>query len=263
MDALVTAGGIPQPGEPLYEYTQGISKALLDVAGKPMIQWVLDALDGAAFIDRVLVIGLTAESRVSSTKLAGYMPNQGSMVANIQAGIGRLLELDPNERHVLIASSDIPGITSEMVDWVVSAAMKTDEDAYYNVISQETMEKTFPASKRSYVRLKDIALCGADMNIVRTSLVTSRDEIWDKLVASRKNVFKQAALIGYDTLVLLLLRQITLENTVRRATSRLNITGRAVVCPFAEVGMDVDKPHQLEMLREYLTRRLATQGVTA
>ena len=29
MDAIVTAGGIPQPGEPLYEYTQGKSKALL------------------------------------------------------------------------------------------------------------------------------------------------------------------------------------------------------------------------------------------
>jgi len=263
MDALVTAGGIPKPGEPLYEYTQGILKALLEVAGKPMIQWVLDALDGAAFIDRVLVIGLTAESGVKCAKLVGFMPNQGSMVANIQAGTRRLMEFDPTERHLVLVSSDIPGITAEMVDWVVSAAMKSDEDAYYNVISQQTMEETFPASKRSYVRLKDIDLCGADMNIVRTSLVTSRDEIWDKLIASRKNVFKQAALIGYDTLFLLLLRQITLEDTVRQATSRLKITGRAIICPFAEVGMDVDKPHQLEMLRDYLARRLARQGVTA
>ena len=40
MDAIVTAGGIPMPGEPLYEYTNGSPKALLDIAGKPMIQWV-------------------------------------------------------------------------------------------------------------------------------------------------------------------------------------------------------------------------------
>ena len=261
MDALVTAGGIPQPGEPLYEHTQGNSKALLQISGKPMIQWVLDALDGAAAIDRVLVIGLAEESGVNSNKVVGFMPNQGSMVANIQVGMKRLLELDPTERHVLIVSSDIPGITAEMVDWVVSAAMKTDEDAYYNVISRQVMEKTFPASKRSYVRLKDIDLCGGDMNIVRSSLVTSRDEIWDKLVASRKNAFKQAALIGYDTLFLLLLRRITLEDTVRRATGRLKITGKAIVCPFAEVGMDVDKPHQLDMLREYFSRRRSAKEV--
>jgi NDP-sugar pyrophosphorylase family protein len=44
MDAIVIAGGIPEPGDPLYEYTQGQPKALLDIAGKPMVQWVLDAL---------------------------------------------------------------------------------------------------------------------------------------------------------------------------------------------------------------------------
>ena len=44
MDAIVTAGGIPQPEDPLYTFSNGNAKALIDVAGKPMVQWVLDAL---------------------------------------------------------------------------------------------------------------------------------------------------------------------------------------------------------------------------
>ena len=44
MDAIVIAGGVPKPEDPLYEYTQGQPKALLDIAGKSMVQWVLDAL---------------------------------------------------------------------------------------------------------------------------------------------------------------------------------------------------------------------------
>jgi NDP-sugar pyrophosphorylase family protein len=42
MDAIITAGGIPQPGDPLYVYSNGDSKALIDIAGKPMIQkkWI-------------------------------------------------------------------------------------------------------------------------------------------------------------------------------------------------------------------------------
>jgi hypothetical protein len=166
-----------------------------------------------------------------------------------------MLEFDAKTRQVLLASSDIPGITSEMVDWVISSALQTDEDAYYNVIPREVMEKVFPGSKRSYTKLKDMEVCGGDMNLVRTSLVTSNDEIWQKLIASRKNVFKQAALIGYDTLFLLLLRRITIEDAVRRVAKRLKITGRAIVCPYAEVGMDVDKPHQLEIMRTYLAGR--------
>jgi len=262
MDALVTAGGIPQPGEPLYEYTQGTHKALLDVAGKTMIQWVLDALDGAASISRVVIIGLSDDSGVACQKRVAYLPNQGDMIDNIRGGVLELLKFDPRERAVLVVSSDIPGITSEMVDWVVTTAEQSELDAYYNVIPREVMERTFPGSKRSYTKLKDIQLCGGDMNLIRTSLVTTHEAIWQKLIASRKNVFKQAALIGYDTLLLLVMRWITLDEAVQRATQRLHITGRAIVCPYAEVGMDVDKPHQLELLREYLERRVATQGAT-
>jgi hypothetical protein len=40
-------------------------------------------------------------------------------------------------------------------------------------------------------------------------------------------------------------------------SKRLNLSGKAIVCPFAEIGMDVDKPHQLEIMRHYLNRRNA------
>jgi GTP:adenosylcobinamide-phosphate guanylyltransferase len=257
MDAIVTAGGIPQPGEPLYEYTLGASKAMLDVAGKPMIQWVIDALEGAQTIDGIVVIGLPPESEIKSTKITARIPNQGGMVDNIRTGVNKVLEQKPGVRHVLLVSSDIPTITSEMVDWVVNKAMETDLEAYYNVIAREVMEKRFPGSKRSYTRLRDMEVCGGDMNLIKTSLVTQNDELWNKLVAARKNVLKQAALIGYDTLFLLLFRLVDLDGAVKKATKRLHLTGKAIVCPYAEVGMDVDKPFQLELVRADLSRKSA------
>lgn len=257
MDAIVTAGGVPQPGEPLYEYTQGISKALLDVAGKPMIQWVLDALCDAKLVDRVVVMGLPPDSGLTCPKVESYIPSLGDMVANIRAGVVEVLRLNPQAQHVLVVSSDIPAITGEMADWIVSTASQTDEDAYYNVISRQVMEARFPTSKRSYIRLKDVEVCGADMNVLATRLVTTNDEIWIKLVAARKNALKQAALLGFDTLLLLLFHAVSLEGAVKRATKRLHITGRAILSPYAEVGMDVDKPHQLEILRADLARHPA------
>jgi hypothetical protein len=93
------------------------------------------------------------------------------------------------------------------------------------------------------------------MNMIRISVAAGRDEIWNKLIAARKNVFKQAALIGYDTLILLLLRRLTLSRTVRTVAKRLDLKGRALVSPYAEVGMDVDKPHQFELLQAELGRQ--------
>ncbi|OGO28295.1 MAG: hypothetical protein A2W33_03215 [Chloroflexi bacterium RBG_16_52_11] len=257
MDAIVTAGGIPQPAEPLYEYTQGASKAMLDIAGKPMIQWVIDALTQASRVENIIIIGLTEDSGVTSPKIAGYIPNQGGMVDNFLAGVKKTMEINPNSVHALLVSSDIPTITGDMVDWLVNTALETDHEAYYNVIPRQVMEQRFPGSKRSYTRLKDVEVCGGDMNLIKTSLVTQNNEIWIKLVAARKNVFKQAALIGYDTLFLLAFRLVTLDQAVKKASLRLHIKGKAVVCPYAEVGMDVDKPHQLEMVRADFTRRAA------
>jgi GTP:adenosylcobinamide-phosphate guanylyltransferase len=255
MDAVVTAGGIPKPDEPLYPYTLGASKALLDVAGKPMIQWVLDALSGAKDIEHVIVMGLEADSGISCAKPLTYMPNQGSMLENILAGIKKVLEINPGARHVLLVSSDIPGIKSEMVDWVVETCMQTDDDVYYNVIKREVMEARYPGSKRTFTRLKDVEVCGGDMNVARTMTVNENRETWDRIIESRKSAAKQAALIGSDTLLLFLLRSITLEGALKKVCKRLNLKGRAVVCPYAEVGMDVDKPHQLEMMRLDLAKK--------
>jgi len=255
MDAIVTAGGIPQPEDPLYPYTQGGPKALLDICGKPMIQWVLDALAGAKTIDSILVIGLEADSGVTCSKPIVFIPNQGGMLDNIRGGVKKVLELNPQSHHVIAVSSDIPAITSEVVDWAVNAAMETDEDVYYNLITRQVMEARYPTSKRSYVRLKDVEVCGGDMNVIRTITVTTNDELWERIVAARKNVFKQAALVGYDTLILLMLRMITLEGAAKKVIKRMNITGRAILSPYAEIGMDVDKPHQLEILRQDLAQR--------
>jgi GTP:adenosylcobinamide-phosphate guanylyltransferase len=254
MDAIVTAGGIPEPGEPLYPYTNGGSKALLDIAGKPMIQWVLDALDGANRVERVWIVGLPEPADLRCQKLAGYLPNQENMVENIRSGVQQILEINPKTQHVLTVSSDIPALQSDMVDWVVETTMQTDHDVYYNIISKQVMEKRFPSSKRSYIHLRGVEVCGGDMNVIRARTVTGNEELWRRLVDARKNALKQAALVGYDTLFLLLLRLLTIEGAEKRACKKLGITGRAILCPYAEVGMDVDKPHQLEILRADLER---------
>jgi GTP:adenosylcobinamide-phosphate guanylyltransferase len=259
MDAIIMAGGIPTEEDPLYEYTRGLPKAMLDICGKPMIQWVLDALNASRLVDQVVVSGLDESSPVKYGRDLTFIPNQGGMLMNIRAGAEKVLELNPDSKHVLLCSSDVPMVETEAIDWVINTAMQTDEDVYYNVIKRQVMETRFPTSRRSYVRLKDVEVCGGDVNIARTKKIVSERGIWDQLIAARKNAVKQAALLGYDTMILLLLHAITLEGAIKKVTKRLNISGRALVCPYPEVGMDVDKPNQLEIARADISHRMAAQ----
>lgn len=254
MDAIVTAGGIPVPGDPLYEFTQGSEKALLPIAGKPMIQWVLDAVCLSENVERVIVIGLNDEAGISCSKLVAFLPSHGEMLDNLRAGTKKLLEFNPRVNHVMAVSSDIPAITAPMVDWVAQAVKETDHDVYYNVVSREAMEARFPTSKRSYLKLKDMEVCGGDLNAFRAQSVFNNLEIWDRIIASRKNVLKQASLIGYDTLILVMLHALTLDKAAKLASKRLGLRGRAIHCPYAEIAMDVDKPHQLEIMQAHLSQ---------
>jgi GTP:adenosylcobinamide-phosphate guanylyltransferase len=262
MDAIVTAGGIPLPEDPLYPYTQGHSKAMLDVAGKPMIQWVLDALSASQKVDNIIILGMTEKSGLTSLrKPTHYLPSEGRMLANIVAGIQKSLELNPKTEYVLIVSSDIPALTGEMVDWLVDEIEKTPADIYYGVIPRTVMEERFPDSRRTWTHLKDMAVCGADINASHVRMATEHLDTWDELIGKRKSPLKQAATIGFGTLFLMVLRQLTLGDLVRRVCDRIGIRGRAVVWSWAQAGMDVDKPHQLEIMRTYLATQASLSSL--
>jgi len=249
MDAIVTAGGIPNPGDPLYSFLKGDAKALVDVAGKPMIQWVLDALGDARHVDNVIVVGLSPKNTLICKKPLHYLSNQGRMLSNIVAGVKKSLELDKNNKYVLVVSSDIPALKPEMVDWLIETCSGSKDDLYYGVCERDVMEERFPDSRRTYTKLKDIELCGADMHVSHVRMATEHLDMWEELIGSRKSPLKQAQKIGIGTFFKVLTKSITLEDLVDIVSERIGINGRAVMFPFAEPCMDVDKPHQLEILR--------------
>ncbi|MEK6222903.1 MAG: NTP transferase domain-containing protein, partial [Chloroflexota bacterium] len=227
MDAMITAGGIPEPDEALYQYSQGESKGMVDILGKPMVQWILDALSTAKNIDNVIIVGLNKSHGLTCDKPVYYVPNQGGMISNIRAGAEKVVKINPESQHVMLVSSDIPTITSEMVDWVASTALETDDDLYFNYVRKDVMETRFPGSKRTFTKLKGMELCGSDINVVKTWTIAAKAGLWNKLEATRKNPLKQVAMIGFDTLFLIMFRLVDAHGAAKQISKRLKLKARA------------------------------------
>jgi len=253
MDAIIAAGGVPQPGDPLYQYTQGKSKALLDINGKPMIQWVINALDQADTINNIIVVGCQEqENELTCSRPITFLPIKKNILKTVQSGGEALQKINPNAEYVVLSSCDIPGASPQSIEWVVNATRESEHDVYYNAITRETMEKRYPTSGRTFTKLKGLEVCGGDLTVVKTSLLSTDKEIFERFFAARKNPFKVASIVGYSTLFLLLTRLLTLENGVARISQRVGINARVLLCPYPEIGMDIDKPYHLEMLRRDL-----------
>lgn len=255
MDVILTAGGTPTPEDPLYPYCNGLPKAMIPIGKKPMIQWVLDALAAAKTINRIVMIGLADNIQVHYPREMVRIEDQGSMVENIIAGAQTLLSYPDPSQYALIAASDVPAVTPEAIDWVSEQTVKAQKDFVYTVVSRPVMEKRFPESKRSYIPLKDIAICGGDINAINLTHVNYDNPMYRKLIDARKNALKQASLLGFDTLLLIFFRAITLAQTEKRVCKRLEVDGLVLPSPYAELAMDVDKPGQLELLRNDLLQQ--------
>jgi len=253
LDAVVLAGGDLSPDDPLFHECPDGKRSLVDVQGKPMVQRVIDAFSDSDAVDEIIVIGLPSECGLQSSKPLHYLPDEGGIFENIRRGVQFGAQIHPERSKFITASSDIPALLPEMVDWLAdSVAEDLIPLIYYTVVPQAVMEKRFPSAGRSYVRFSDVTVCGGDLNVVDKSLFDQERTIWQRLTQTRKYPLKQAALLGLDTLVLVALHLITLDNAVKKICKKLSLKGKALVSPYAEIGMDADKPHQLEILRSTL-----------
>lgn len=252
MDVLITAGGTPVKGDLLFDYTMGSPKALLNVAGKPMVQWILDAVSASEKVEHITLIGLKELGQLTCPKPLSLLPNKPEMLANILSGTDNIQSRNPAAEHVLLVSSDIPAITTAMVDWMIDIVEKSDSDLFYNVIERPVMEKTYPDSRRTYIHLKDGEVCGGDVIAFRLDVLKTVSGTWQELIANRKNPLKQASILGFGLLLGILTRKLTLIQAAEKISHRLGINGKVIKCPYAEVGMDIDKPFQLEIVQKRL-----------
>jgi hypothetical protein len=156
-------------------------------------------------------------------------------------------ELTPANKLTLLASGDIPLITPEMVAWTMDNSLLLDADLVYHVIVKEDMEARFPGSNRTYVPLKNVRVCGGDLNVLSTRIVDTHAALWDRLAEARKSPLKQAAIFGPRILFGILLRRFALEALASTLSARLELDARAVISPFPEIGMDIDKPYQYDL----------------
>lgn len=254
MDVLVLAGGGISKIDPLYPLAGDLPKSMIPIAAKPMTQWVLDALSGSKLTGAVAVIGLDESFGLCCSKELKFLPDAGSLLQNIKQGAGYFSQTNPADTHILTISADIPAVTAAIIDECIRVFDKREFDVYYSVVEKTTMEKRFPDSRRTYVKLKDGPVCGGDINCVKKQAALDPDSAWSDLIRNRKNPLKQASMIGWGTLLLLMTGRLKLDEAASRVCRKLGIQGKAVKMPFAEIGMDVDKPFQHSIVERDLLR---------
>lgn len=255
LDAVVTAGFDPQHPDPLAAAVGVPQKALLDVAGRPLVWWTVQALRACPLVDRIVVVGIDPSLELDLGEGVECQPNHPDHLENIINGINHLLAQNPEMTYALLVSGDVPLLRPETVRWFVDRCLQEEYDFYYPIVEDRVMEAQFPGAGRSYVRMREGRFCGGDLFVLRTSVLQANLSLARRLLQERKNPLKQAMMFGWGTLFKLLIGRLTIPEGERVASRVLHCQAKAIISPYADLAMDVDKPHQLEMARRLLAER--------
>ena len=244
VDAVILAGGDGEVIDPSQRF-----KGLVPVAGKPLVEWVVDAFRAAALVNEIAVVIPTAEGLGSWVdKVDKLVVSDREFMENALAGAAAFRE----DRLVVIATGDVPLLTGEAVDEFIAAGLETGASFVYPLVSQDVVEAAYPGTVRTYFKLKSGRYTGGNAMIVDPKLLPAARDLGQRLFNDRKNAVALVKTAGLGFVVKFVLGRLMPEDLADKIRDLLGGTGAAVVLDDASIAMDVDKPSDREFVERLI-----------
>ena len=241
--ALLLAGS--RPGGDPFAAAHGVAaKALIPVAGEPMIARPLRALLGSPQISHVRVLAqdrALLEPALPSDPRLSIERSGATIAATIEAIIA-----DPATRWpLLVTTADHALLDGAMIDDFCARAKGAD--VAIGLVERRALMARLPQTKRTWIGFRGGAYSGANLFALGSPKAARAVALWREVEQDRKKGWKLLTALGVPGL-LGLVRLRTLDQTLDAMGRRLGLTIRAVELANPLAAVDVDKPADLALV---------------
>jgi hypothetical protein len=253
ISVMVLAGADPSDDSSLLKATGVRNKALIPIAGRPIVSYVLEAINGSKLISSIYLVGIKKEDLdLNITKPITFLPGVGKRIDNVFSTFEYLAELDDPPEHILSISSDVPLISPEIIDTtIVQMNIPLDmKDFYFSILEKEVMEAKFPNVNKRFSKLKEGIFCGGDISAIKIQKILENKEVVKNIVENRKSMVKMILRVSPLFVFRFLLRRLSINHIVNFFKKQFNANITAYINNFAEAGMDLDYPDQLDRFEQ-------------
>ncbi|NLO88802.1 MAG: NTP transferase domain-containing protein [Clostridia bacterium] len=253
VNAVVLAGG--SASKKLKKHTGVDSEALIPIGEHLMVDYVVRALEKTRFVDRIALVGPVKEleKKYGDSLRVELVEGGSTAIKSVLNGVKAVGFTE----YVVIVSSDIPLISPDALTDFIEACIRTGRaDLYYPIIEKRVSESKFPGAHRTYVRLVEGTFTGGNVFLVRPEIIEPREKLAEELIGLRKSPLALCRLIGLGFVIKYLLGKLTIKEAEEKFSQLLDIKGLAVKCMYPEIGMDIDKPSDLELVEQVLLTTL-------
>ena len=251
VDAVVLAGSF-NDGR-LREMSGENYEAMVAIGDKPMVAYVVETLRNSPQVKRIAIAGPEPEMFRLFGSMEGVVFAPAGVTA-VESCLNALDVLQP-DGPVLVATSDIPLLTTGSVVDFIQSCTGLEADLFYPVVAKEVNEKYYPGVERTYARLKEGTFTGGNLFLLNPLVMKACAAKAEMIVQRRKSPLALARMVGWMILLKLVFHQLTLQEAAASFSSIFGIKGIAIISTFPEVGIDVDKPSDLLLVRRELAKK--------
>ncbi len=257
MNALILAGS-RGPDDPMAKAAGVPHKALLPVAGVPMLLRVVDALRATSGVRRIYVCiedarvifqvpGLEALHRA---RVLEAVPAAESPAASVAAALQRIDLSQP----LLVTTGDHPLLTPAILQRFLECA-PGDCDLAVALAPAEVVSAAYPGAIRTFYKLGKRRYSGCNLFLARSSNVARIADYWRTMEAYRKRPLRLLWQIGPLAMIKVLLGAMNAEEAFAYLSRKAGAVVKHVELPVAEAAIDVDKPADLNLVERIFSSR--------
>jgi GTP:adenosylcobinamide-phosphate guanylyltransferase len=248
--ALLLAGR--RPGVDAFAAANGTTlKALIPVAGRPMLARVVETLLASPEIGRILILTQDVDALRDATPTddrVSFVRSGSGIARSIAAVAGGSDAPWP----LFVTTADHALLTPEIVAEFLGGVRG---DASVAVVERSVVEARFPKTKRTWLRFRGGAWTGANLFAFDGERARAVIEAWSAIEQDRKKGWKLVARFGIPLLLRALTRTITIQAAAARAGRSLGAAVTVVALGDARAAVDVDKPSDLALATAVLEGR--------
>lgn len=246
VDAIVLAGG-GKP-EPLTEQEGVANKAFIELHNRTILSYVLEALQEANSVNRIIVVG--PQTELQEIYQTGYTfeiaAEQGSMLENLAAGF----RLTDYEKPCLVVTGDIPLISAAVIEQFLLLCEPMNFDFYYPVLTREVCLEWFPETERTYVRIKEGHVTGGNIGLIRPDWFLENKDRLETFISYRKKPLKLLRVLPLFLVFKYLFKTLSVEDLEYHLSRLFSLKAKAIFCDCAEIAVDVDKISDLAVVKK-------------
>lgn len=243
--------GADRPGRDPVAGAAGVaSRCLVPVHGVPMVLRVLDALAQSEAVEGPIWLCGPVWAAVASSTVLRERIDAGAVrwlapAESASASAAAALQRVPEGLPVLLVSADHPLLTPAMVDLFAARARETRADVAVALTLHAPVMALRPGRRRSAIALRDAHYCGCNLFALLSAPGRGATAFWARVEAGRKRPWRLVAALGWGALLRYALGRLELADGLARLSRAMGLRVEAVLMPWPEAALDVDRPEDL------------------